>query len=85
MPCLSPRPRPVQGGVTQVKTRAEFDRLAARRDKPGASFAPTVKILITGIDAAAPQIYFIDGKAFDYHCDFMVKGLALPRQVEAVT
>jgi hypothetical protein len=65
----------VRGGATSAPTRADFDKLATREDKPGAAFAPTVKFLITDADTPNPKLYFIDGNQFDYHWDFATKGL----------
>ena len=62
-------------GAKDVTSRATFEKLSRRDDAPGAPGAREVKFLITGVDTATPQLYFLNTTNHPYHWDFATNGL----------
>src|SRR5215207_7693190 len=62
-------------GAREVPDRATFETLARRDDVPGQLAAPEMKLLILGVDSPAPQLYFLNTNAFQYHYDFATRAL----------
>jgi hypothetical protein len=71
------RELPIDMGARGVPDRATFEILARRDDVPGQLGAPEMKILILAVDTSAPQLYFVNTNAFEYHHDFATRGLGL--------
>ena len=69
---------PKSQGVLKLADRAAFEAMARRDDVPGAAGAREVKFLMTGVDTASPQLYFINSKNIVYHWDFATKALGMP-------
>ncbi|MEY2513749.1 MAG: hypothetical protein QOJ89_1107, partial [bacterium] len=61
---------PIEQGARHVPDRPTFEILARRDDVPGQLGAPEMKLLILGVDTSAPQLYFVNTNAFEYHYDF---------------
>jgi hypothetical protein len=72
-----PAQLPIEQGARTVPDRATFDTLARRDDVPGQLAAPECKLLILGVDTPAPQLYFLNTNAFQYHWDFATRALGL--------
>ncbi|HEX9986226.1 MAG TPA: PEP/pyruvate-binding domain-containing protein [Thermoanaerobaculia bacterium] len=68
---------PLSAGATSVANREAFEFLARRDDVPGALGTREVKLLMTGVDTAAPVLYFINTNTFVFHFDFATKGLGM--------
>jgi len=66
---------PPEDGDQVLKDRARFDTLAHRDDVPGAAGVPEVKFLITGVNGADPQVYFMNTGAYPYHYKFATQVL----------
>ena len=85
----APSPQlPIENGARTIADRARFELLARRDDVPGQIAAEECKLLILGVDTAAPQLYFINTKTFAYHWDFAKQGLGLQishRDFNAIT
>ena len=83
-----PAQLPIETGARSIPDRATFELLARRDDVPGQLAAEECKLLILGVDTPAPQLYFLNTKAFAYHWDFATQGLGLRisnRDFNAVT
>ena len=74
----APTQLPIETGARTVPDRPTFDTLARRDDVPGQLAAPECKLLILGVDTAAPQLYFLNTNTFPYHWVFATDGLGLP-------
>ncbi len=68
---------PLSRGARTVPDRATFELLARRDDVPGQLGAQECKLLILGVDTPAPQLYFLNTKAFAFHHDFATRALGL--------
>jgi pyruvate phosphate dikinase-like enzyme len=73
----APRELPISQGARSVPDRATFEILARRDDVPGQLGAPEMKLLILGVDTSAPQLYFLNTNAFQYHHDFAQQALGV--------
>ncbi len=62
-------------GTLDLADRSTFDFYADRNNFPGAMQVPEVKFTITGVDTAAPQLYFMNTQNYPYHYDFVVDAL----------
>jgi pyruvate,water dikinase len=71
------RDLPITLGARRVPDRATFETLARADDVPGQLGAQEVKILIVGVDTEAPELYFLNTKAFAFHFDFVTQALEL--------
>ena len=79
---------PIETGARRIPDRATFELLARRDDVPGQLAAEECKLLILGVDTAAPQLYFLNTKTFAFHWDFATQGLGLQisnRDFNAIT
>jgi hypothetical protein len=72
------RDLPIAQGARLVGDRATFETLARADDVPGQLGAEEMKILIIGVDTGAPELYFLNTKAFQFHYDFATQALELP-------
>jgi hypothetical protein len=72
---------PISFGARQVVDRALFETLARSDDVPGQLGAEEMKILILGVDTPAPELYFLNTKAFQYHYDFATQALGVKESV----
>jgi pyruvate, water dikinase len=68
---------PLSQGARTVPDRATFEMLARRDDVPGQLAAEECKILILGVDTAAPRLYFLNTNEFSFHYDFATRALGL--------
>ena len=57
-------------GMTMLTSRALFERLSNRDDRPGAQSVREVKFLVYEADTSTPVLYFADSNRFQYHFDF---------------
>jgi hypothetical protein len=71
------RDLPISQGARLVADRATFETLARSDDVPGQLGAEEMKILIIGVDTSAPELYFLNTKAFQYHYDFAGEALQI--------
>lgn len=71
------RDLPISQGARLVPDRATFETLARSDDVPGQLGAEEMKILIIGVDTPAPELYFLNTKAFQYHYDFATEALGI--------
>jgi hypothetical protein len=54
-------------GATMITSRAHFEQLAARDDRPGAQSVREVKFLVYDVDTDNPVLYFADSTRYPYH------------------
>jgi hypothetical protein len=71
------RDLPIAQGARLVSDRATFETLARSDDVPGQLGAEELKILFIGVDTDAPELYFLNTKAFQFHYDFATQALEL--------
>ena len=71
------RDLPISEGARLVPDRATFETLARSDDVPGQLGAEEMKILILGVDTDAPELYFVNTKAFAFHYDFATEALEI--------
>ena len=71
------RDLPIAEGARFVADRATFEALARSDDVPGQLGAEEMKILIIAVDTPAPELYFINTKAFRLHYDFAREALEI--------
>ncbi len=71
------RDLPIEQGARLVADRATFETLARSDDVPGQLGAEEMKILIIGVDTPAPELYFLNTKAFAFHFDFASEALEI--------
>ncbi len=71
------RDLPIAQGARLVPDRATFETLARSDDVPGQLEAEEMKILIMGVDTDAPELYFLNTKAFQFHFDFATGALQI--------
>jgi len=57
-------------GTVQLPTRAEFERLSNRDNRPGAQSVREVKFLIFNVDTNRPELYFSDSNRHEFHFFF---------------
>lgn len=65
-------------GLTELQTRASFEKLADPDLVPGAAGILEVKFLVVGLQTEVPAVYFINTKEHDYHYDFARDVLDIP-------
>src|SRR5919112_5921684 len=75
------RDLPISQGARLVADRATFETLARSDDVPGQLGAEEMKILIIGVDTPAPELYFLNTKAFQYHYDFASEALEIEQSL----
>ncbi|HEV7808241.1 MAG TPA: PEP/pyruvate-binding domain-containing protein [Solirubrobacteraceae bacterium] len=68
---------PIEQGARSVPDRTTFETLARRDDVPGQLGAPEMKLLILGVDTSAPQLFFLNTNAFQFHHDFATQALGV--------
>jgi pyruvate,water dikinase len=68
---------PIAQGARWVPDRATFETLARSDDVPGQLGAEEMKILIIGVDTDAPELYFLNTNAFQFHYDFATEALGI--------
>lgn len=57
-------------GLVQIPSRAEFERLSNRDNRPGAQSVREVKFLIFNVDTNQPELYFADSNRHEFHFFF---------------
>lgn len=70
----------INEGARLVPDRATFETLA-RTHVPGRLGSEEMKILITGVDTEAPELYFLNTNAFAFHYDFVTEVLHLEQDL----
>lgn len=68
-------------GALQVHSRAEFEALTRRDNRPGIFGAREMKFVMTGVDTANPTIYFANTTKHPMHYYFATEGLGLKTTV----
>ncbi len=68
-------------GAITVRSRAEFETLARRDNRPGIFGAREMKFVMTGVDTDNPTIYFVNTQKHPMHYLFATQGLGLNMSV----
>jgi len=71
------RDLPISQGARLAADRATFETLARSDDVPGQLGAEEMKILIIGVDTAAPELYFLNTKKYGFHFHFAAEALEI--------
>lgn len=80
---LPGRDVPLTEGARVVANRETFETLARAGDVPGRLATRELKILVVGVDAGAPQLYFLNTNAFAFHYDFATEVLGIEQDLHA--